>query len=135
MLASDIAMQHELQQKHLNELITKNLKMFSNNDLINLCDENFKVGANDLGLITSNGQKYCYLLSERGYTKLIVMMFKDLKTGCSKQLRENLELTKEQWGKSKNLIRFNENDLIDFLKPCEGLRGFAKENDLITNNN
>lgn len=77
MLATDIALQHDVQQKHLNELITKNLKRFSNNDLINLCDENFKVGANDLGLITSNGQKYCYLLSERGYTKLVAMMSND----------------------------------------------------------
>lgn len=77
MLASDIAEQHDVQQKHLNLLITKNLKRFSNNDLINLCDENFKVGASDLGLITSNVQKYCYLLSERGYTKLVAMMSND----------------------------------------------------------
>ena len=77
MLASDIAEQHDVQQKHLNSLITKNIKRFSNNDLINLCDENFKVGASDLGLITSNVQKYCYLLSERGYTKLVAMMSND----------------------------------------------------------
>lgn len=77
MLASDIAEQHEVEQKYLNRLITKNLKRFSNNDLINLCDENFKVLSEHLGLITSNVQKYCYLLSERGYTKLVAMMAND----------------------------------------------------------
>ena len=43
--------------------------MFSNNSL--------KVTASDLGLITSNSQKQCYILSERGYTKLIKYMEDD----------------------------------------------------------
>ena len=45
--------------------------------MLNLCDENFKVTASDLGLITSNAQKYCYLLSEKGYMKLVSMMSND----------------------------------------------------------
>lgn len=54
----------------------RNIKRFNDNDLIELSDENFKIAANDLGLITSNNQKYCYLLSERGYTKLVSMIMK-----------------------------------------------------------
>ena len=73
-LSSDIAKKHNVKVKHLNELISTNITRFNNNDLIDLCNENFKVVAKDLGLITSNGQKHCYLLSERGYIKLVSMM-------------------------------------------------------------
>lgn len=73
-LASDVAKQHDTDTKHINERINNNRSRFNDNDLIDLCNENFKVVAKDLGLITSNGQKYCYLLSERGYTKLVAMM-------------------------------------------------------------
>lgn len=74
MLVSDISKQHNTDIKHINELINRNIERFNSNDLINLCDNNFKVAAIDLGLITSNGQKHCYILSERGYTKLVAMM-------------------------------------------------------------
>ena len=39
--------------------------------------EILKVTAGDLGLITSNGQKQCFILSERGYSKLIKYMDDD----------------------------------------------------------
>ena len=77
LLASDIAIQHGVELKHLQQLINRNKIRFNENDLVNLCDENFKVTASDLGLISSNVQKYCYLLSERGYTKLVSMMSND----------------------------------------------------------
>ena len=77
MLASDIAEQHNVEAKAIQQLINRNIKRFTNNDLMNLCSKDFKVTASDLGLITSNGQKYCYLLSERGYTKLVAMMSND----------------------------------------------------------
>lgn len=73
-LAYDIAKQHDIEVKHVNELINRNITRFNSNDLINLCDDNFKVAATDLGLITSNGQKHCYVLSEKGYTKLVSAM-------------------------------------------------------------
>lgn len=74
MLASDIAVQHDTEVKSIQQLINRNINRFNSNDLLNLCGENFKVTASDLGLVTSNGQKFCYLLSERGYTKLVSMM-------------------------------------------------------------
>lgn len=74
MLSKDIARLHDVETKHINELISRNIQRFNSNDLINLCDDNFRVAATDLGLITSNGQKHCYILSERGYTKLVAAM-------------------------------------------------------------
>lgn len=74
MLAKDVAIMHDVETKYIQKLINKNVNRFTNNDLLDLCEENFKVHAKNLGLITSNGQKYCYLLSERGYTKLVSMM-------------------------------------------------------------
>lgn len=74
MLAKDVAVMHDVETKYIQKLINKNVNRFTNNDLLDLCEENFKVHAKNLGLITSNGQKYCYLLSERGYTKLVSMM-------------------------------------------------------------
>lgn len=61
----------------INRLISKErlrvnidyIDMFASNDL--------KVTASDLGWITSNSQKQCFILSERGYTKLIKYMDDD----------------------------------------------------------
>ncbi|WP_055068957.1 ORF6C domain-containing protein [Clostridium massiliamazoniense] len=77
MLASDIAEQHNVEARAIQQLINRNIKRFTNNDLVNLYSKDFKITASDLGLITSNNQKYCYLLSERGYTKLVAMMAND----------------------------------------------------------
>ncbi|WP_338631499.1 ORF6N domain-containing protein [Clostridium baratii] len=66
--------QYENGEKSINLLITRNIERFDSNDLINLCNEDFKVSARNLGFITSNAQKQCYLLSQRGYTKLVAMM-------------------------------------------------------------
>lgn len=74
MLFSDIAKEHGVEGKHITELINRNISRYSSNDLMDLCNEKFKVAASDLGLITSNGQKHCYLLSERGYIKLVSSM-------------------------------------------------------------
>ena len=73
MLVKEIAAIHGREEKHLNEVINNNIKRFAINiDIINLLsDENFKVVVDDLGLKSSNRQKYAYLLSERGYSKLL----------------------------------------------------------------
>ena len=73
-LANDVAKLCNKRTKHIQKLITNNIHRFNNNDLIDLYDENFKVRARDLGLITSNGQKHCYLLSKYGCSKLSSLM-------------------------------------------------------------
>ena len=74
-LSSDVARIHNVELFHLNELIKRNKKRFTINDLIDLMDKNFKIADSDLeNLITSNRQKHLYLLSERGYIKLVSCM-------------------------------------------------------------
>lgn len=76
----DISIVHEVEVKHINELINRNIKRFKENiDYIDLLsNENLKVVANDLGLIGSNRTKNAYILSERGYGKLIKIMDSDI---------------------------------------------------------
>lgn len=84
-LASTVADIHNVKLKEINKLINGNLDEFEFNvDIIDLCRENFKVLAKNLGFITSNGQKFCYLLSEQGYMALISLM----RTEKSKEIRK-----------------------------------------------
>ena len=73
-LFSDVAKKHEVEPEYINKLIGSHIERYADDELINLCDENFKILAKNLGLITSNAQKYCYILSERGYIKLVSSM-------------------------------------------------------------
>ncbi|MGL5717763.1 MAG: ORF6N domain-containing protein [Paraclostridium sp.] len=87
-LAKTIAEIHEVDLKRVNELITNNLDEFEEGvDILDLMDENFKVVAIDLGFITSNGQKYCYLLSEQGYMALVSLMRTENAKKIRKQFR------------------------------------------------
>lgn len=79
--AKSIAEIHKTLVKEINQSIGRLIKrgrLIENIDYINMfSNEQFKVTASDLGLITSNGQKQCFILSERGYTKLIKYMDDD----------------------------------------------------------
>lgn len=79
--AKTIAEIHETRLKEINQSINRLIKKgrFTENiDYIDLfSNEIFKVTASDLGLITSNGQKQCFIVSERGYTKLVKYMDDD----------------------------------------------------------
>lgn len=80
MLVKEIANIHARQEPHINELINNNIKRFKDGiDIINLLSsEDFKIVVDDLGLRTSNRQKYSYLLSERGYAKLLKILEDDV---------------------------------------------------------
>ena len=74
----DIASQHEVETKDINRLINRNKEKFTNDELLDLLeDEGSKVTASHLNLITGRAQKYCYILSQRGYIKLVSMMAND----------------------------------------------------------
>ena len=79
--AKTIANIHETQLKEINQSINRLIdkkRFVENIDYINMfSNEYLKVTASDLGLITSNGQKQCYIVSERGYTKLVKYMDDD----------------------------------------------------------
>lgn len=81
MLAKDIALIHNRELKKINELINNNRKRFK--DGIDILDflspsEGLRDFAKENGLIGSNRTKNIYLLSERGYSKLLKIMDDDL---------------------------------------------------------
>lgn len=79
MLVRDIADIHGTTVKRINELINKNIKRFKNGiDIANL-KNNSVVVLNDLEFKQNaiNRYKYIYLLSERGYSKLLKILEDD----------------------------------------------------------
>ncbi|SPJ44060.1 ORF6C domain-containing protein [Leuconostoc carnosum] len=79
MLVRDIADIHGTTVKRINELINKNIKRFKNGiDIANL-KSNSVVVLNDLEFTQNaiNRYKYIYLLSERGYSKLLKILEDD----------------------------------------------------------
>lgn len=90
-LAKDIAKIHKRELKEVNKLINNNRDKFKDFiDVIDLLsDKKFEVILNNLGLKTSNGQKYAYILSERGYAKLLKFMDDELSYDLYEQLLDN----------------------------------------------
>lgn len=77
LLASDIAVMHEIENPNdINKLINNNIERFNDNDLIDFLNDqqSLRDFAKENGLITNNRTKNIFLLSERGYTKLVAMM-------------------------------------------------------------
>ena len=85
-LASDVAIQHETRLDKINDLIKNNISRFNENDLIDFLKpseglRDFLNGqqplrdfAKENGLISNNRTLNVFLLSERGYIKLVSMM-------------------------------------------------------------
>ena len=88
---ADIAKIHRRELKEVNKLINNNRDKFKDFiDVIDLLsDKKFEVILNNLGLKTSNGQKYAYILSERGYAKLLKFMDDELSYDLYEQLLDN----------------------------------------------
>lgn len=81
MLLKDIALIHNKPLKHVNELVNNNCKRFKENiDIIDLKGRGFEVGLNDHGIYTQNAinrSNNIYVLSERGYAKLLKILEDD----------------------------------------------------------
>uniref|UniRef100_UPI000C06EE35 ORF6N domain-containing protein n=1 Tax=Pediococcus pentosaceus TaxID=1255 RepID=UPI000C06EE35 len=80
MLVKDIAVIHGRSVGHINEVINKNLNRFKESiDLIDLKNNNFAIVLNDSGFTQNqiNATKNIYLLSERGYFKLLKILEDD----------------------------------------------------------
>ena len=81
-LAKEIAIIHGRKLKKVNELINNNRIRFKDNiDIVDLNKEEFAVLLMDCGIYTQNSinaSKNIYLLSERGYSKLLKIMNDDL---------------------------------------------------------
>ncbi|OSA95765.1 UNVERIFIED_ORG: hypothetical protein B2H93_04905 [Clostridium botulinum] len=78
MLVKDIALIHNKEVKVINQSINRNRKRFKNGiDIIDLKENNFEVNLSDHGIYTQNSinrANNIYLLSERGYSKLLKIM-------------------------------------------------------------
>ncbi|WP_349582135.1 ORF6C domain-containing protein [Leuconostoc citreum] len=80
MLVRDIAEIHSTTTTRVNELINRNLKRFKKGiDIINLRTNYVAIVLNDSGFTRNqiNASKYIYLLSERGYSKLLKILEDD----------------------------------------------------------
>lgn len=81
MLVKEIAAIHGKKIGHVNELINKNRKRFSDGaDIVDLKDDRFAIVLADSGLFTQNAinaAKNIYVLSERGYAKLLKILEDD----------------------------------------------------------
>lgn len=93
MLVKDIAMIHGTTVKRINELINRNRDRFKNGvDVVDLlADKNFVVVLNDLGFSQNeiNRSNNIYLLSERGYAKLLKILEDDKAWDIYDQLVDN----------------------------------------------
>lgn len=132
-LAIDVAKKHNMKTMHVNELINNNIEKFKDYDLIDLCKDDFKIVATDLGLISSNNQKHCYLLSERGYMKLVSMMANNNKTKWEVmdeiineyfKMREEIKTVKMYEKKSK-LVETESILLLDEVKGSTEYENFV----------
>lgn len=77
MLVRDIAMIHDRPVKAINQAIERQINRFKNGiDILDLKIENFAVTLSDLGFNQGqiNASKHIYLLSERGYAKLLKIL-------------------------------------------------------------
>lgn len=79
-LVRDIAKIHEREVRTVNQTIDRNITRFKKDiDIINILEmSDFKITASDLGINISNRAKSEYILSERGYAKLLKIMDDDL---------------------------------------------------------
>lgn len=81
MLVKDIAEIHQREVKFINQNINRNRKRFRNNiDIIDLKGSEFEVALNDHGILNQNAinrSENIYLLSERGYSKLLKILEDD----------------------------------------------------------
>ncbi len=80
MLVKDIALIHDRPVKAINQAIERQISRFKNGiDILDLKVENFAVTLSDLGFNQGqiNASKHIYLLSERGYAKLLKILEDD----------------------------------------------------------
>lgn len=80
MLVKDIAVIHGKEVRQINQAINMNRKRFKDGiDIIDLLNQSngFRKFAEDNGLIGSNRTQHVYLLSERGYAKLLKILEDD----------------------------------------------------------
>lgn len=131
LLTPQISQFHDQPLKAVNQLIKKNLNSFKEDELRNVAkDANFKAISNDLGINITNATKYVFLLSERGYMRLVTLFRNDQTSkhdvvsevienyfGMRKQLNK-IKLQDEKRKKILAKLLKEVEDVIDFSVKC-----------------
>ena len=122
LLVKDIALIHGMEIFKVNELINNHIDEFEENiDIIDLMkNKNSLILAKDLGLITNNRQKNCYLLSEQGYMLLVSFMKTTKAKEIRKEIRRNYFQMRETI-KENNIVVQNETMLNDLINTVNNL--------------
>lgn len=138
MLAKTIAEIHKMETKHVNELINRNIKRFKNEiDILDLGVVLNDTGLKELGFTQQAINSYkglrakgqggnIYLLSERGYAKLIKIMDTDLAWEIHDQLMDEYFHLREE---HKPLLEYNQ-ELQELDKVSKAI-GLGKKDKLI----
>ncbi len=107
-LVKDISEQHGAKTPDINKLINRNKSRFTNNDLIDLknCQSSDDQQLNELGFTNMQIGKAdnIYLLSERGYVKLVSMM-----DNSNEKKWEVMDKLIEEYFKMREVINSDEN--------------------------
>ena len=131
----DIAEIHNVRMNDIQDLILNNLDEFETGiDILDLMDENFKTDAVGLGLITSNRQKHCFLLSEQGYFALACLMRTDKAKEIRKKIRREYFHMKEELKRERKYKRNNNRFTSGSLLKIGEMFKNETELDLLTNN-
>lgn len=132
-LAKTVANIHDTKLKEINRLINRNIDRFSENDLIDCLSgsETLRDFAIENALIGSNRTQNVFILSQRGYTKLVAMMdnSNDKKWDVMNKLIDdyfNMRKTLKYEQQEKTIKQLN-NMLEDFQKTVENNKETIKE--------
>lgn len=131
----DIAEIHNARLNDIQDLINNNMDEFENGiDILDLCDDDFKTDAIGLGLITSNRQNHCYLLSEQGYFALTCLMRNNKAKELRKQLRREYFYLKEENKKLRKYARSNNRLTNGSLLKLDGKKDNVTDYEFLVNN-
>lgn len=135
MLVRDIAEIHNRPTKVINQAINMNINRFKEGiDLINLKTSNVAVNQIDLGFNRNqiNASKYIYLLSERGYAKLLKILEDDTAWDIYDQFVDGYFNMRQQFKKPQSameLIKLQNDAMIEVDERVSYLENFKKDYD------
>ena len=135
MLVRDIAEIHGQRVAKINERIQSNIKRFKNGvDLIDLKNNDFLVPLKDIGFTQNqvNRSLHVYMLSERGYAKLLKILEDDTAWDIYDQFVDGYFNMRQQFKKPQSameLIKLQNDAMIEVDERVSDLEDFKKDYD------
>ena len=134
-LAKTVAEIHGVSTPDINKLINRNIEKFTINDLLDLKTQSSRDHVLQLGFTNAQygNASNIFLLSQRGYTKLVAMMdnSNDKKWDVMNSLIDdyfNMKVELKEINQKDKLLLdlFSDDELKDILNTSEGFRDFMK---------